>query len=177
MQMLPNWYYGFLPSDLWPDRPREFFITELDLIPLTAGVVTPREVVFSKRTDVIVFGGCAIITTADDVSLFNPRSGTCSQCLVSMYNAAGNEVYTPLDATGLPVVPLEHLFSMWGWHIGGQFVNAGAKQPAYWTQPVIVRKGGALTLGLRNVGAGNNHLRLGFWIGLMYEQRDRERVA
>lgn len=172
MQMLPNWYHGFLPSDLWPDRPREFFITELDVIPLAASVVTPREIVFSKRTDVIVFGGCVIITDTAGAVLNNPRSGVFSRCLVSMYNAAGNEVYTPLDNTGLPVVPLEHLFAMWGWHVGGQFVNMGAKQPAYWTQPVVVRKGGALTLNLLDLSGTVRHLRLGFWIGLMYEQRE-----
>lgn len=174
MQMLPNWYHGFLPSDLWPDRPREFYISELDVIPLAATpTITIREVVFSKRTDVIVFGGAAIMTGDTGVGLFNPRSGTNSQCLAHMYNAAGNEVYTPLDATGQPTVPLENLFSMWGWHVGGQFVNMGAKQPAYWTQPIVVRKGGALTLNLRSLSATANHLRLGFWIGLMYDERER----
>lgn len=172
MQMLPNWYYGFLPSDLWPDRPREFFITELDIIPLPASVVTDREVVFSKRTDVIVFGGAAIVTTTDGVTLFNPRGGTYARIAVHMYNAAGNELYTELNAQGQPVVPIEHLFSVWGWHVGGQFVNIGGKSPTYWSQPIVVRKGGALTLSMLDLAAAARWVRIGFWIGLMYDKRE-----
>lgn len=176
MRMLPNWYHGFLPADLWPDRPREFYISELDMIPLqgAAGGQIVREVVFSKRTDVIVFGGAAIITDTTGVTLSNPIGGTFSQVFAHLFNSAGNEVYTELSASGQAQRPLEHLFSMWGDRLGDAgFVNMGAKQPIYWTQPIVVRKGGSLSLLLRDNNAGGaRHLRLAFWIGLMYEERE-----
>lgn len=168
LQMLPNWFYGLLPGDLWPDRPREFYAYTLNLIPLAAGAVNvPFGVVFSKKTDSIIFGGHVIRTTTDGVTLFNPRSGVSSQALCQLSNSAGNEVYTD------GAVPLENLFSVWGPIVGkAGFANIPAKQPNYWPLPIVVRKGGELTLALSDLNATNSHFRFTFYGALVYQQRE-----
>lgn len=168
LQMLPNWFYGLLPGDLWPDRPREFYAYTVSVIPLAAGATNvPFSVVFSKKTDSIIFGGHVIRTSVDGATMFNPRGGVSSRALVQLSNAAGNEVYTD------GAVPLENLFSVWGPIVGkGGFSNTPAKLPNYWPIPIVVRKGGELTLALSDLAATASHFRFTFYGALVYQQRE-----
>lgn len=169
LQPLPNWFYGLVPGNLWPDRPREFYSYTLNLIPLAAGATISTDVVFSKKTDSIIFGASMIRTDVTGASIFSPASGTFIRATCQMSNSAANELYTQ-DG-----VPLENLFSSWGPNLRGHGpVNAGAKLPAFWPVPIIVPRGGALTLKLTDLAATASHFRFTFFGGLLYEQRERE---
>jgi hypothetical protein len=173
LQMLPNWYFGFLPESLWPNRPREFYIVSLDLLPVPAGATVTKEVVFSKKTDVVVFGGSLLRTTAAGDSSFNPRSGTFVRYLCHMFNSSADETYTPLDIDGTPVVPAENLFSTWNGPVGNAgFVNMMAKQNVFWPQPIVILKGGALSLTLEDMAATASHVRVSFMAGLFYKREE-----
>lgn len=169
LRPLPNWFYGLLPPDLWPDRPREFYSYTLNIIPLAAGATISTDVVFSKKTDSIIFGGAMIRTPATGDTLFNPRSGVFSRAVAQLSNSAANELYTDGQ------VPLENLFAVWGPILPGHgFVNAGAKLPAFWPLPIYVPKGGALTLRITDLAAAASHFRFTFWGGLLYQLDQRE---
>ncbi len=173
MQTLPNWFHGFLPQGLWPNRPREYYMCSLDLLPVGAGATVAKEVVFSKKTDVIVFGGTLLRTDTAGAAIFSPRSGTFVRYLCHLFNAAGGEQYTPLDIDGTPVVPAENLFATWNAQVGNAgFVNMPAKLPVYWPQPIVIEKGGALTLVLEDIAATASHVRIAFWAGLFYRRSE-----
>jgi hypothetical protein len=168
LRMLPNWFYGMLPADLWPDQPREFYCYTLSLIPLTAGAQS-FSLVFSKKTDTLIFGGHVIRTESTaPFNLINPRSGVSSRALVQLSNAAGNEVYTDGN------VPLENIFSVWGPIMGDAgFVNVPAKLPCVWPLPITVRKGGELTMRLTDLAPGaDSWFRFTFYGALVYQQRE-----
>src|SRR5712671_243376 len=78
LRPLPNWFHGLLPGSLWPDRPREFYAYTLNLIPLAAGATVTTDVVFSKKTDTIIFGGMLLRTTTTGDTFFSPRPGADS---------------------------------------------------------------------------------------------------
>lgn len=173
MNTLPNWFYGFLPQGLWPNRPREYYMCSLDVLPIPAGTTVTREVVFSKKTDVVVFGGTLLRTTVAGDSIFNPRSGTFVRYLIHMFNAAANEQYTPLDVDGTPVVPAENLFATWNAQVGNAgFIGRPAQLPVYWPQPIVIEKGGALTLVIEDMAATSSHVRIAFWTGLFYKRAE-----
>ncbi len=176
LRPLPNWYYGLLPENLWPDRPREFYSYTLNVIPLAAGATINADVVFSKKTDSLIFGGAVIRTTPAGDSIFNPRSGTFVRALVQLSNSASNELFTdrsdPFNGLG---VPIENLFAAWGPIMPGHgFVNAGARLPVFWPIPIYVPKGGALSLKLSDLAATASHFRFTFWGGLIYQLDQRE---
>jgi len=176
LRPLPNWFYGLLPESLWPDRPREFYNYTLNIIPLAAGATAVVDVVFSKKTDTLIFGGAMIRTSTDGVSIFNPRSGGAIRALIQMSNSASNELFTDRSdpANGLGV-PMENLFASWGPILPGHgFVNAGAKLPAFWPIPIYVPKGGALSLKISDLAATASHFRFTFWGGLIYQLDQRE---
>lgn len=168
LQMLPNWFYGMLPADLWPDRPREFYCYTLSLVPLTAGATNQTfGVVFSKKTDTVIFGGSVIRTPTDGLTLFNPRAGVFSRATVQLSNSAGNEVYTDGN------VPLENIFGVWGPLLpGAGFVGIPAKLPVVWPIPIVVRKGGELTMRLTDLAATASWFRFTFYGALIYQQRE-----
>lgn len=169
LRPLPNWFYGLLPENLWPDRPREFYSYTLNIIPLAAGATANVDVVFSKKTDSIIFGGAVIRTPFTGDTIFNPRSGTFVRATVQMSNSASNELFTEAG------VPIENLFASWGPVLPGHgFVNAGAKLPAFWPIPITVPKGGALSLRITDLAATASHFRFTFWGGLVYQLDQRE---
>lgn len=168
LRPLPNWFHGLLPESLWPDRPREFYAYTLNLIPLAASATITTDVVFSKKTDSLIFGGTAIRTTPDGITLFNPLAGSAVRALIQLSNSAAAELYTEVQ------VPFENLFSSWGPRMGpAGFVNAGAKLPAYWPQPIFVRRGGALSMLITDQANTASHWRFTFWGCLLYEQSER----
>lgn len=173
LRPLPNWFHGLLPGSLWPDRPREFYAYTLNLIPLAAGATITTDVVFSKKTDSLIFGGAAIRTDTTGSSIFNPRSGTYVRAQIQLSNSAASELYTDGQ------VPFENLFSSWANPIMGSagFVNAGAKLPALWPQPIYVQKGGALSLLITDQAATASHFRFTFWGCLLYQQNEVEVAA
>lgn len=174
--LLPDWFYGFTPPGWWPDKPREPFFHGLNVLPIAAnqGVVGSGlgplvvEVIFSKRQDVLVFGGCCLVTNQNTTVINAPVSGTFSRILVRLRNPAGNVNYSDgrvIGAGNEPgYVPMESLFSPW------QFVSLRA---TYWPIPISIPKGGSLQMDLINMdGAGNKDLRFCFWTAKIYEERE-----
>lgn len=169
LQMLPNWYYGFLPADLWPNQPREFYAYTTSIIPLAAGATNQViSLVFSKKTDSLIFGGHVIRTTTDGVTLFGPRSNAASQASVQLRNDAAGEVYTDGN------VPLENLFSMYGPAVMGSsgVISEPCKLPCYWPLPITIRKGGELTMRLTDLNATQSWFRFTFYGALIYQERE-----
>lgn len=171
MQLLPDWLYGFVPPEWWPDRPREPMFWGTELLPIDFGESTFLEMIFDKKRDVLVWGGCALVTNTDDVTINAPLTGTFSSILIRLKNPAADIVYSAGNAIGAPALgnspgfaPLESLFSAW------QFM---ARRPIYWPIPIPVPKGGSLQMDLINMNAGaQKHLRFTFWTSLMYEERE-----
>lgn len=169
LRPLPNWFHGLLPGSLWPDRPREFYAYTLNVIPLVAGATLTTDVVFSKKTDTIIFGGMLLRTTVTGDTFFSPRSGTYVRAQIQLSNSAAAELYTDGQ------IPAENLFGCWGPIMGpAGFANAGAKLPALWPQPIYVRKGGALSMLMTDQAATASHFRVTFWGCLLYGQSERE---
>lgn len=171
MQLMPDWLYGFVPPEWWPDRPREAMFWGVNLLPLDASGFDTLEMVFDKRRDVLVWGGCCLVTNTDGVTINAPVAGTFSTILVRLKNPAGNVVFSDGNVVGagnVPgFVPLESLFSVW------QFT---ARRPVFWPIPIPMPKGGSLLMDLINMNvAATKQLRFTFWTSLMYE--DREFVA
>lgn len=168
--ILPNWFVGQLGSYWWPDRPREPMVFVQNAIPVNAGQTVTVELYLARRTDVLVFGGVALVTSTDNQTVHCPASGIWSQILSRLYNPAGNESYSdaftaPATKTAPPLIPLENLLSAW---------QNPAQDAAYWPVPIPVRQGATLLLQLQNIGAGNKNVRLGFWSAQLYA---RERAA
>jgi hypothetical protein len=175
LPLMPDWMYGFVDPAWWPDRPREFWVVQVNVLPLAAnaspfilaaGNPSPssrREIVFSKRADTLVFGGQALVTTEDNLTIFEPLSGTVSQTLVRMSDPSASIVYSD-SFTGsvrdVGFVPLENLFSC--------YKAKPARRPAVWPMPVHVKKGASLRFEFINTNAAAAHnMRLTFWCGLI----------
>ena len=165
MQYSPDWLIGMVPPSWWPDRPREVMFYGVNLLP----VVGPDsvEMVFDKRRDVLVWGGCVLVTDSAGTGIFDPISGTNTQLLVRMRNPAGNIVFSSGTVVGSGnepgFMPLENLFSAW---------HNVARRPAYWPIPIPIPKGGSLAMDLIDVNpGGSKFVRFTFWVSLMYEER------
>ncbi len=168
MQLMPDWLYGFVPPEWWPDRPREPMFFGVSLLPLAATGFESVEMVFDKRRDVLVWGGCVLVTNADGITINAPVSGTFSTILARLKNPAGNVIFTGGTVVGAGnepgFVPLESLFSGW------QF---NALRATYWPIPIPIPKGGSLLMDLINMNlAATKFVRFTFWTSLMYEERE-----
>lgn len=168
MQLMPDWLYGFVPPEWWPDRPREPMFWGVNLLPILGGENTSIEMVFDKRRDVLVWGGCCLVTNTDGITINAPVSGTFSTILIRLHNPAAAIRFSDGTVVGtgnVPgFVPLESLFSSW------QF---NALRSIFWPMPIPIPKGGSLMMDLINMnGAANKHLRFTFWTSLMYEDRE-----
>lgn len=187
MPLLPNWFYAQLPKGWWPDRPREFYCYQTNIIPFNTafGTIFQKELVFSKRSDAVIFGAQGLVTTVPALgfapAVVNPQSGATVALAVALSNPSADEQYTlpiVISATGGQVsggVPWESIFSQWG-STGGPIISAPARQPCYWPIPIPVRKGGSLLLSLtsiRNPLPVNLWIRLTFWACLLYDEREQ----
>lgn len=170
LQYLPDWFYGQVPPDWWPDRPRGVWsaVINVDTTAWT-GTNINLEMIFDKSHDVLVYGGCALIADATGVSIFCPAAGTSSQCLVRLTNPAAAMKYSdgnviPADVNQRGFVPVESLFSAWQ-HLG--------RRPAFWPIPIAVPRGGSLLIELQNLNApGAKTARLAFYSAIIYEQSE-----
>lgn len=170
MQLMPDWLYSFVPPEWWPDRPREPMFWGISLLPSSgAAAIETLEMVFDKRRDVLVWGGCCLVTDSTQTLIFSPNSGTNSQFLVRLRNPSGavdysdGRVISPGNPPNPPgFMPLENLFSVW------QFT---AKRPVFWPIPIPMPKGASLAMDLIDVNPTNKFLRFTFWTSLMYEER------
>lgn len=191
MPLLPNWFYAQLPRGWWPDRPREFYCYQMNVIPFSTafGSVFSKEIVFSKRSDALVFGAQGLATVVPafgfNPSVVNPISGASVALAVDLSNPSAHEQYTQpivISSVGGSVggVPWESIFSQWG-QVGPIQVNsAPARTPGLWPIPIAVKKGGSLLLSLtsiRNPLALNMWLRLTFWACLLYDSAEIKEAA
>lgn len=173
LQYLPDWFYGQVPPDWWPDRPREPFVGVINIDQTVwTGVQTTLEMIFDKRRDVLVYGACGLITDTTGLSTFSPPAGTSSQVLCQLSNPAAGKFFSdgntipaqPADNTPDGFVPFENVFSAW------QFVG---KRPVFWPIPIAIPKGGSLLTTLFNLNApGGKQARLAFWAALIYDEGD-----
>lgn len=187
--LIPDWFYAMVPPGWWPDRPRDFFVYTLNVIPLPAGatpfgsdaqrVNTTQEIVFSKVADTLVFGGTALVTTTNGLTVIggaplDAAKGRGSLKLIKLFDPARNVVYTTTRAFVSPgaaasdergtrdagFVALDNLLST---------ARAPAGRPAIWPIPIAVRKGAALTAQLVNLNlAAAHHMRISFWCAAVY---------
>lgn len=167
LQYMPDWFYGMVPPDWWPDRPRGTWGSVINVDTSTwTGTFTNLEMIFDKRHDVLIFGGCCLVTASDGVSLFAPVSGTSSQTLVRLTNPAASRKYSdgnviPANTNQTGFVPLENMFSAW---------NFLGRRPAYWPIPIPVARGGSLLIELQNLNApGGKAARFCFYTAIIYE--------
>ena len=169
MQYLPDWLYGFVPPDWWPNRPRETFFTSISALPVNAGTTVTTEIVFPKRVDALVFGGTLLVTTTNEVTVLCPLSGLWSEKLIRLRNPAGNIVYTQSFNRSTPdtgFVPAENLFAVW---------QSPAQRPVFWPMPIPVPRGGSLQMDVQDVGGVQNHnCRFTLYCALMYDESQRE---
>lgn len=172
MRFLPNWFYGLLPDDLWPDNPREFYNYTLNAIPLLGNGQINTDVVFSKKTDSIIFGASALVTDTTGATSQVPSAGVWSRKLVQLSNSGSGEIYTdPTAGTpAAPGVPFENVFGVWGSVPGGGINSPGMRLPCYWPMPIIVRRGGALSMKITDLSGANHHLRITFHGALIYKK-------
>jgi hypothetical protein len=165
MQILPDYFYGFMPPGWWPDRPRNPSFYTLNTLPVPANLATgiTVEQVFNKRKDCVVFGGVALVTDTLNSTVSTPTPGVWTQIMCKMRNPAGNITFS----NGF--VPFENMFAVWQ--------NAGSL-PVYWPMPVPIPKGGSLMMDLinLNVAGGDKNVRLTFLMGIIYDEADREPV-
>lgn len=190
LPLLPNWFYAQLPRGWWP-RPREFYCYQLNVIPFSTafGAIFQKEIVFSKRSDAIVFGGHGLITTVPAVGIqmsdVTPASGASVGLAVSLSNPSAQIQYTPaivISPTGGQVggVPWESLFSQWGYAGFGSVQNNPAQLPCFWPIPITVQKGGSLLISftsIRNPLPSNLWVRLTFWCCLLYDEAEIREAA
>jgi hypothetical protein len=191
LPLLPNWYYAQLPRGWWPNRPREFYCYQLNIIPFNTafGTIFSKEIVFSKRSDAIIFGGQGLITSVPafgaQVTVANPISGASAALAVALSNPSAEIQYTPaivISPTGGQVggVPWESLFSQWGYEGVGSVQSMPAQSPCFWPIPITVQKGGSLLLSLtsiRNPLPANLWVRLTFWCSLLYDTAEIKEAA
>lgn len=179
--LVPNWYYALVPPGWWPERPREFFVYTLNVVPLPAAatpfgsdaqrVNTTQEVVFSKRADTLVIGGCALVTTTNGFTVIEgAEEGTGSQILAKLYDPATDSVYTVTSAVVTPggVASDERGARNLGFVALENLLAAGKGQPgqrpAIWPIPIAVRRGASLVMQFVNLNGGAaRHLRISFW--------------
>jgi hypothetical protein len=168
MQYMADWMYGFVPPQWWPDRPREPQFYGVSLLPLAAGASTTVEMVFDKRHDILVWGGCVLVGNTTGTLIDCPASGTFTSILCRLKNPAGNVVFSSGTIVGTGnepgFVPLENIFSAW------QFL---ALRAAIWPLPIPIPTGGSLKMDLINMnGAANKNTRFTFFTSIMYEERE-----
>lgn len=166
---LPDWLYGLVPPDWWPNRPRETFFAAVNTLPVGAGLTVSTEVVFPKKVDTLVFGGIMHVVTTNEVTILCPLSGPFSQKLVRLFNPAANILYTQSFNRSTPdvgFVPAENLFAVW---------QKPGDRPVYWPIPIPVERGGSLQMDIQNLnGAQAHNVRVTFLCGLMYDESQRE---
>jgi hypothetical protein len=179
LPLMPDWLYPFVNPDWWPNRPREFFIVQVNVLPiaanaspfiLVAGNPDPssrREIVFSKRADTLVWGCQALVTTTNNLTIIEPLSGTPSMKLVRISDPSSSIVYTSSvngNTEGTGFVPFDNIFSA---------QPAGpAQRPNLWPMPIHVRKGAALRFEFINLNTAAAHnIRLSFWCALIEAAR------
>lgn len=169
LQLLPNWLYGFVPPDWWPDKPREMYFYTLVIGPIQpfADVQTFNQV-FSTQAETLVFGGSALVTTNTNDVIHAPLSGSFARFAARLRNPAGNITYSggTVGAVGgaLPgFVPFESLFSPW---------QHCAKRAALWPIPIPVPKAGALLLDLQNFHNTVVRVRITYACANLYPERE-----
>lgn len=178
LPIMPDWLYGFVNPDWWPDRPREFFIVQVNVLPLAAnaspfvlvaGNPSPssrREIVFSKKADALVFGCQALVTTTNNLTIFEPLAATVSQTLVRVSDPSASIVYTDSfngNTRDTGFVPMENFFSC--------YKAKPAQRPAFWPMPIHVKKGASLRFEFINTNPATAHnMRLSFWCALIEAQ-------
>lgn len=172
--ILPNWYYGLLPADVWPRPPRDFYGYALNFLNFGpaggVGTVIRKTAVFSRRVEALVFGGTALVTLTTDDVIFEPATGTWDQCLIQLSNPAGNELYTGVPGSG-GEVPLNTVLATADGGVGGG-LSSGKSQPGgfagLWPVPIRVGRGGAITVQLRSLNQFSNmNARIMLWVALV----------
>lgn len=146
MQYLPNWLAGMAPPDWWPDNPRDYFVRDLNFVPLGASQQLVSSVMFSKTLHTLVFGGVASVFASDDQTAFWPlgqplQTGSRKSCLLEV--PSEQEAYSNIP------VPLDNLF---GW----------AGKPRLWPIPIPVHRGAAMQVTLLDLGGAATNTRLSF---------------
>lgn len=168
-QLLPDWFKHLVPPGWMPDRAREFYIYTQNIIPIPAGagLNTTKELVLSKKYDVLVFAASGLVTDVTGTFISSPIGGVWSQALVKLGNPAGNEIYM------LDFVPFETVFGNWtgmpAW--GGAILDTSGSSPNLFPVPIVVKKGGSLQLLVQNLnGVAARWMRLSFWCALMFDE-------
>jgi hypothetical protein len=191
LPLLPNWYYAQLPRGWWPDRPREFYCYQLNVIPFSTpfGTTFQKEIVFSKRSDAMIFGAQGLVTTVPafgaQMASINPQTGASVALAVALANPSADIQYTSpiaISSNGGQVggVPWESIFSQWGYAGIGGIASNPAQMPCFWPVPVPVLRGGSLLLSLtsiRNPLPANFWIRLTFWCCLLYDSAQVKEAA
>lgn len=169
LQLLPNWYFGLVPQDLWPDAPCEFFCFQHNLLPLLANRSNTTELPISKKTDALVFGASGLVTDPATGIVVQPRSGVSSQKLITLANPAGAELFTS-DA-----VPWENIVGCYsGMGTAGGVIDSPAQAPVIWPMPITIRKGGSFLVTIQNLNnAADHNIRLTFYGALVYKQHTK----
>lgn len=166
-QMLPDWFVHLVPPGWMPDRAREFYVFTQNVLPIPAAGTITKELVLSKKYDVLVFAATGLVTDTTGTNIADPNGGIWSQKLVKLVNPAGNEIYM-LDS-----VPFETVFSTWTGFapLGGGLVQSPAMMPNLFPVPISVHKGGSLQMLVQNLnGAAAHWLRLSFWCALLFDE-------
>lgn len=148
---IPDFLYGFVPPEWWPDKPRDYFTRTLNLLPLAAGGVETSSVVFSKTLHTLVFAGIALVTATDDLTELWPLGqplNTTSRKLVFLETPAAQARHSSHP------LPLDNLFG-------------SAAKPAFWPIPLPVQRGAALQVTVRDLEATARNVRLTFVCGVI----------
>lgn len=151
VQYIPDWLYGFVPPDWWPDKPRDFFSRTLNIVPLAAGGVAVEGVVFSKALNTLAFAGVGLVTSTTDATELYPLGqplNNSARKLVLLENPAAQERYSNRE------VPLDNFFG-------------SASKPALWEVPIPIPRGASLQVTIRDLEATARNVRLTFWCAVI----------
>lgn len=142
--LAPNWFLGLVPRELW-NTFKQFFIYELDFLPLNANATATGQVQIQADSHFLCVAGVALVTNTTNTTVINSESNaSASGKLVSITDAGSG---SPL--TSLPV-------ALDSWFGTGQ-------RPAVWPIPKLFRAAGAISVTIQDIFAAQHNIRFSFW--------------
>lgn len=185
MQIRPDWFYGLIQPPGWlPDRPREPYFVEQDVLNIAANTTAVKDTIFSKQYDVLVFGGVALVSLETGVAFGaqqivvprnNAAGATPSQKLVRLSQPSAQKTFmerfsnigpggSSIRDTGF--VPLENIFSSWQ-----SVYGTPGQEPVFWPIPIPVSRGASLLVETQNLSQTQTHsVRYTFLCALIYDR-------
>lgn len=142
--LAPNWFMGLVPRELWGVY-KQFFIYELDFLPLNASATATGQVQIQNDSHFLCVAGVALVSNTANTTVINSESNaSTSGKLVSITDAGSG---APLTSTA---VALENWFGT-------------GQRPATWPMPKLFRAGGAISMTIQDIFAAQHNVRFSFW--------------